>query len=92
MAEIKICPEFETVRKNYAQPSSTQEILDLPEKQKSVYLAIMNNPGIRRLDLVEKTGQSEDSIKRAITSLSKRGLIALKDDKRRNGYTIKQKV
>lgn len=92
LAEIKICPEFETVRKNYAQPSSTQEILDLPEKQKSVYLAIMNNPGIRRLDLVEKTGQSEDSIKRAITSLSKRGLIALKDDKRRNGYTIKQKV
>lgn len=65
-------------------------ILDnLMGNQKIVYDFILNNPGISKMQLVEKTGLNSNEVKNAIDSLVKKTLIEYKgDSKREGGYYI----
>lgn len=66
------------------------EEIVLPNKQKLVYEAILNNPNSNKPRIRELSGLSDNSVKNAIQALSKKGLIYF-DGKsaKTGGYFIK---
>lgn len=62
---------------------------ELNPSVRSTYLLVMDNPGIQRKELSEKTGKSIPTIDRHLAELQEKGFIVHEGSRKTGGYRVK---